>query len=98
MREETEVGTIQASRTVESMHEVHNQTVDALEPPQLRDTDFEAEIQQETQKRKRMREEAAGESPSAKRTCLPFPHNYLAEYNQPTGWIVKYLQLNKLNF
>jgi hypothetical protein len=85
MVEEMDAGTIQANRTIESMHEVRSQSVDVLEPPQLRDTDFEEEIQQETQKRKRMRDETAGESPSAKRTRLPFPHNYLAEYNQPTG-------------
>lgn len=85
MLEETEAGTIQANRAVESMHDARGQSVDVLEPPQLRDTDFEAEIRQETQKRKRMREETFGDCPSAKRTRLPFPHNYLAEYNQQIG-------------
>lgn len=78
---------VEANRTYESMHDPRNQSIDVIEQPQqLRDTDYEAEIQQESLNRKRLREETEEqESPAAKRTYLPFPHNYLAEYNQPTG-------------
>ncbi|KAI6192058.1 hypothetical protein M3Y97_00295000 [Aphelenchoides bicaudatus] len=84
-QDDMELGTIQPNRTVESIHEAFNQSIEVLETPKLRDTDFEAEVQKESQKRKRQREETVEESPLAKRSYLPFPHNYLAEYNQPIG-------------
>jgi hypothetical protein len=86
VNEGTDAATVDVNRTLESLHEAHNQSADTQELPQLRDTDFEAQIQQDSLSRKRQREEISEqEAPLAKRSYLPFPHNYLAEYNQPTG-------------
>lgn len=88
---ETDAGTLDINRTLESLHEPR-QSIDITEQPQLRNTDFEAEICQESLNRKRQRNQNFNEeSPLAKRSYLPFPHNYLAEYNQLPGNSKQYL-------
>jgi hypothetical protein len=82
-----EITAVDPARTFESIHETQPQSFDVLEQPQqLRDTDFEEQIQQESLNRKRLHERIDEEDTlPAKRSYLPFPHNYLAEYNQTTG-------------